>query len=70
MKFFGDETTYSHGKEMPKTGSDHTTLAVITIDFVYRKDGNHYQQVFLKEHNTLKKVIKHITDESDKSYEE
>ena len=55
---------------MPKTGSDHTTLAVITIDFVYRKDGNHYQQVFLKEHNTLKKVIKHITDESDKSYEE
>lgn len=70
MKLFGDETTYSHDKEMSKTGSNHTTLAVITIDFVYRKDGNHYQQVFLKEHHTLRKVIKNITDESDKSYEE
>ena len=33
---------------MPKVGSSHTCLAVITIDSVIKKGENYYPQVFLK----------------------
>ena len=35
--------------EMPKAGSNHTCLAVITIDSALKKDENCYLEVFLKE---------------------
>ena len=44
--------------------STHTYLAIISLDSALNKDGNYYQQVFLKEHKYIeKKVIRHITDE-------
>ena len=60
---------------MPKASSNHTYLAVIKIDSVYKKDENCYLQVFLKEYKyTENKVIRHITDDlkfsSDDSDEE
>ena len=38
-----------------KIGSNHTYLAVITIDSVLWRDKNYYQQVFLKECKYIKK---------------
>ena len=64
---------------MPKPGSNHTCLEVITIDSVLKKkDENYYQQAFLKKSKYAEKeVIRHITkdlevsaDDSDESDEE
>ena len=38
----------SHDKEIFKAGSNHTFLAVITIDSALKKEENYYPQVFLK----------------------
>ena len=35
-------------KEMSILGSYYTSLAVISIDFTFKKDENYYPQVFLK----------------------
>ena len=40
---------------MPKADSNHTSLAVITIDSVYRIDENYYPQVFLEECKYIEK---------------
>ena len=37
-KSYGDKATGFHDKEIPKVGSNHTCLAVITID----SSSNHY----------------------------
>ena len=37
IKSYNDELTDFHNKEMPKAGSSHTCLTVITIDFAFRK---------------------------------
>ena len=50
-----DEATNFHDKEMPKTGSNHTCLAVITIDSVLERNENYYPQVFLKECKYIEK---------------
>ena len=60
--------------------SNHTCLAVISLDSARKKDENHYPQVFLKECKYIeKKVVRHIndnlsgfffSDESDESDEE
>ena len=43
--------------------SNHTCLAVISLDFPLNKDDNYYPQVFLKECKYIeKKVIRHIND--------
>ena len=56
IKSDGDETIDFHYKEVPKVGSNHTCLAIISLDFVFEKDENYYPQVFLKVYiNTLKK---------------
>ena len=61
IKFFGDEATDFHNKEMLKTGSNHTCLAVITIDSALKKEEKFYPQVFSKECKYIKKeVIKHF----------
>ena len=44
MKSEGDEATDFHDKEMSSAGSNHTCLAVITIDYVLKKDENYYLQ--------------------------
>ena len=42
-------------KKIPKLGSNHTCLAVISLDSALKKDDNYYLQVFLKEcKNTLR----------------
>ena len=33
---------------MPQEGSNDTCLAMISLDFALKKDGNYYPQVFLK----------------------
>ena len=48
MKSIGDEVTDFYDKEIPKVGSNHTCLAVISWDSTLKKDGNYYPQVFLK----------------------
>ena len=35
-------------KESPKAYSDHTCLAVISLESALKNDENHYTQVFLK----------------------
>ena len=37
IKFYGDEATDFHNKELPKTGSDCTCLAVVMIDLLFKK---------------------------------
>ena len=55
--------------------SNHTCLAVISLDSVLKEDENYYPSVFLKECKYIKKkVIRHIIDDiqssSDDSDEE
>ena len=46
-----------------KVDSNHTCLAVISLDSALKKDENCYPQVFLKECKYIeKKVIRHIND--------
>ena len=43
--------------------SNHTSLAVISLDSALKKDENYYLQVFLKEFKQIeKKIIRHIND--------
>ena len=60
-----------------KIDSNHTCLAVISLDSALKKDESYYPQVFLKECKFIeKKVIRHINDNlsdfstSDESDEE
>ena len=49
--------------EIPKLGSNHTCLAVITFDSALKKNDNYYPQVFLKGCKYIeKKVIRLIND--------
>ena len=50
---------------------NHTCLAVISLDWALKSDGNYYLQVFLKEGEYIeKKVIMHNNDNlSDFSYD-
>ena len=49
IKFYLDETTDHHEKEILKAGSDYTCLAVVIVDSALKKDENCYPQAFLKE---------------------
>ena len=49
INVYADEATDFRNKEMPKIGSNHTCLAVITIDLVFKKDENYYLQMYLKD---------------------
>ena len=49
IKSYGDEATNFNDKEMPKVGSNHTCLAVISLHFALKKGENYHPQVFLKE---------------------
>ena len=46
-----------------KVDSNHTCLAVISLDSALKKDDNYYTQMFLKECKYIeKKVVKQISD--------
>ena len=63
IKYHGKEVTDFYNKKIPKVNSNHTCLAVISLDSALKKDDNYYSQVFLKECNYIeKKVIVHIND--------
>ena len=63
LKSHGDEVTDFYDKEIPKVDSNHTCLAVISLDSALIKDDNYYLQVLLKECKYIeKKVIRHIND--------
>ena len=53
-KPYGDEGTNIHDKELPKVDSNHTCLAVISFDSVFKMDAfkNYYRQ--LKKLSALK----------------
>ena len=58
--------------KIPKLDSNHTYLAIISLNFAPKKDDNYYPQVFLKESKYIeKKVVRHILDNlSDFSFSE
>ena len=63
IKYHGDEVTDSYDKKIPKLDSNHTCLAVISLDYALKKDDNYYPQMFLKECKyTEKKFVMHIND--------
>ena len=55
IKSYGDEATDFHDKEIPKAGSNHTSLAKTTIDSVHKKDENYYLQQFSKQCKCIEK---------------
>ena len=70
MKSHGDEVTDFYDKKISKVDSNHTCLAVISLDFPLKKDDNCYLEVFLKECKYIeKKIIRNMNDNlSDFSY--
>ena len=55
MKSHDNEVTDFYDKKAPKLGSNHTCLAVISLDSALKKYDSYYPQVFLKELNILRK---------------
>ena len=45
---------------MPKAGSNYISLAVILIDFVFKKDQNYYTEMFFKECKYIEKEKKRL----------
>ena len=71
IKYHVDEVSDIYRKGIPKVDSNHSCVAVISLDSALRKDENYYTEVLLEE---CKKVIRHIngnfsdfssSDESD-----
>ena len=46
IKSYGDEVTDFYDKEIRKVGSNHSCLAVISLDSALKNDDNYYPQVF------------------------
>ena len=56
---------------MPKTGFNHTCLAVISLNSALKKYRNYYLQVFLKEYKYIEEeVIRHITEDVEIPFDE
>ena len=49
IKSHVDEVIDFRDKEFPNVDSNHTCIAVISLNSALKKDGNYYPQVFLKE---------------------
>ena len=57
------QVTDFYDKKVPKLASNHTWLAVISLEFALKKDENYYPQLFLKECKyNGKNVIRQIKD--------
>ena len=48
IKSHSNEVTEFYDKEIPNAESNHTSLAVISLDSALKKDNSYYSQVFLK----------------------
>ena len=63
VKSLGDKIIDFYNKKIPKVDSNHTCLAVISLDSALKKDENYYSQVFFKKSKYIeKKLIRHIND--------
>ena len=63
IKSHGDEATDFYDKKIPKVVSNHTCLALISLDSALKKDEDYYLQVFLKECIYIEKyVVSQIND--------
>ena len=61
IKSYDDEVIHFHDQEILRVDSNHTWLAVISIDSALKKDENYYPHIFLKECKYFeKKEIRHI----------
>ena len=49
IKSHGDEFTDFYDKEIPKVDSNHTCLAVVSLNSALKKDDSYYPLAFLKE---------------------
>ena len=64
IKSYDDKVTDFDDKEIPKVDSNHTCVAVISLDSAFKKDENCQMYVLLKECKYIeKKVIRHIIDD-------
>ena len=64
IKSYSDKVAYFNNKEIPKVDSNHTFLAVISLDSALKKNENYYPQMFLKECKCIeKKVISHANND-------
>ena len=71
IKSRDDEVPDFNDKEIPKVDSNHTCLAVISLDSTLNKDGNYSPQVFLKECKYIKKkVIRNIIEDLESSFDD
>ena len=69
MVSHGDEVTDFYDKEIPKVDSNHTCLAVVSLDSALKKCENYYPQVFLKECKYIeKKVVRQIINDLESSF--
>ena len=70
IKSHGHEVTDFYDRKIPKLESNHTCLAVISLDSATKKDDNYYPQIFLIGCKYFEKeVVRHIHDNlSDFSY--
>ena len=69
IKSHGNEVTDFYDKKIRNLDSNHTCLAVISLDSALQKDGNYYPQVFLKECKYIeKKAFTHINDNLSKFF--
>ena len=65
------EVTDFYDKVIPKVGSNHTCLAVISLDSALKKDDNCYPRVFLKGSKYIeKKVVRQINDDLESSFDD
>ena len=62
IKSHGNKVTDFYHKKIPKVDSNHTCLAVITLDSALKKGDNYYLQVFLKE-------CKYIWEKTNTAYQ-
>ena len=63
VKSHNDEITDFYDKEIPMVDSNHTCLAVISLDSVLKKDDNYYLQLLWKKYKYIeKKLVRHIYD--------
>ena len=49
IKSHGSEVTDCYNKKIPKRDSNHTCVAVISLNSALKKDVSYYLQVFVKE---------------------
>ena len=78
IKSHGNKVTDFYNKKIPKLDSNHTCLAVISLDSALKKDDSYYLQVFLKVckyigRNVARRIHDNLSDysySSDESDEE